>query len=114
MEGSRNKNKSAAENKAFQNGISAKSDDIFTSYYKDILTNIRFLEKNNTGKMQMKYTYGGTVDSVSAYYGVDRDMVSVALDRLCNMGYIEIVGGMLKNSKTFTVNWEKAVKDKLI
>lgn len=97
-----------------ENGSEAEPDDIFTSYYKDILTNIRFLERNNIGKMQMKYTFGGTVDSVSEYYGVDRDMVSVALDRLCDRGYIETAGGMLKSSKTFTVNWDKAVKDKLI
>ena len=92
----------------------ADSDDIFNAYYKDILTNIRFLERKNTGKMQMKYTFGGTVDSVSEYYGVDRDMVSIALDRLCARGYIKTAGGMLKNSKTFTVNWDKAVKDKLV
>lgn len=92
----------------------ADSDDIFIAYYKDILTNIRFLERKNTGKMQMKYTFGGTVDSVSEYYGVDRDMVSIALDRLCDRGYIKTAGGMLKNSKTFTVNWDKAVKDKLV
>ena len=97
-----------------ERGSAAESDDIFIAYYKDILTNIRFLERKNTGKMQMKYTFGGTVDSVSEYYGVDRDMVSIALDRLCDRGYIKTAGGMLKNSKTFTVNWDKAVKDKLV
>ncbi len=97
-----------------ERGSATESDDIFIAYYKDILTNIRFLERKNTGKMQMKYTFGGTVDSVSEYYGVDRDMVSIALDRLCDRGYIKTAGGMLKNSKTFTVNWDKAVKDKLV
>ena len=97
-----------------ERGSTAESDDIFIAYYKDILTNIRFLERKNTGKMQMKYTFGGTVDSVSEYYGVDRDMVSIALDRLCDRGYIKTAGGMLENSKTFTVNWDKAVKDKLV
>lgn len=88
--------------------------DIFLSYYKDIIKNISFYEKNNAGKTQMRYTYGGTADGVASYYGHDRDMVAIALDRLCDMGYITLGSGFSKNSKTISVNWDKVKAADLI
>ncbi len=93
---------------------SVESGDIFLSYYKDIIKNISFYEKNNAGKTQMRYTYGGTADGVAEYYGHDRDMVAVALDRLCDMGYITLGSGFSKNSKVISVNWDKVKAAKLM
>lgn len=91
-----------------------ESGDIFLSYYKDIIKNISFYEKNNAGKTQMRYTYGGTADGVAEYYGHDRDMVAVALDRLCDMGYITLGSGFSKNSKVISVNWDRVKDAKLM
>ncbi len=89
------------------------SDDGFFTYYRDILKNIRFYEKNNTGKTNFRATYSGTVDSVCTYYHHDRSVISVALDRMAERGYITLGSGFTKGSKTVTVNWDKAKADGL-
>lgn len=88
-------------------------DDGFFTYYRDILKNIRFYEKNNTGKTNFRATYSGTVDSVCTYYHHDRSVISVALDRMAERGYITLGSGFTKGSKTVTVNWDKAKADGL-
>lgn len=92
--------------------ISSDSDS-FITYYRDILKNIRFYEKNNTGKTHFRATYSGTVDSVCTYYHHDRSVISVALDRMAERGYITLGSGFTKGSKTVTVNWDKAKADGL-
>ena len=89
------------------------SDDGFFTYYRDILKNIRFYEKNNTGKTNFRATYSGTVDSVCTYYHHDRSVISVALDRMAERGYITLGSGFTKGSKAVTVNWDKAKADGL-
>ena len=91
----------------------SRDGDSFITYYRDILKNIRFYEKNNTGKTHFRATYSGTVDSVCTYYHHDRSIISVALDRMAERGYITLGSGFTKGSKTVTVNWDKAKADGL-
>lgn len=86
----------------------SRDGDSFITFYRDILKNIRFYEKNNTGKTHFRATYSGTVDSVCTYYHHDRSVISVALDRMAERGYITLGSGFTKGSKTVTVNWDKA------
>lgn len=87
--------------------------DSFARYYRDILKNIRFYERNNTGKTHFRATYAGTVDSVCTYYHHDRSVVAVALDRMEERGYITLGSGFSKGSKSVTVNWDKVSEDGL-
>lgn len=122
-DGRKNSSGDAAGKKASGAGAEARIDeelqrissdsDSFITYYRDILKNIRFYEKNNTGKTHFRATYSGTVDSVCTYYHHDRSVISVALDRMAERGYITLGSGFTKGSKTVTVNWDKAKADGL-
>ncbi len=88
--------------------------DEYIDYYQMILKNLKYLKESNRGTKKLYPTFWGTVDAVSGYYNVGRDVITEALRKLMEYEYIFQTDEKIdskKSVKVLNVNWELAKKE---
>lgn len=83
-------------------------------YYDMILKNLKYLEMNNRGKKKLYPTFWGTVEAVSSYYNINKDMVTKALRELIDRNYIYQTEEKIdakKSIKVLNVDWKLSVRE---
>ena len=91
-------------------------EDPLGGYYKMLLKNFSWLQSSNRGSLIHKPTYTNTVDTVANCNEANPEMVRMALNRLCDLGYFYLEKervGLANFVKTVHVNWEKVEADGL-
>lgn len=88
-------------------------DNPLIPYCRELLGHLSFIEKNNRGSQKVFPTFAGTVDSVANYSHSDRDMLSISMRKMIELGYVseQRRGGGLIKTRALDVNWDKLRAD---